>query len=105
MTRPATIPSLRDLSLDSIAAIAAELRAKDRTLTRAQSIAKAATTPEGRQASDLYRAPGSERPWTQAVLELAKARHPGPSEKMAGVRVAKPRQDAVAPRRQSRTTS
>ena len=72
-TRPTkTIPTLRDLCLDHIAAIAAELRKADPTLTKEQSIAKAATTPEGREAHRLYNAPGSDLQWTQYLQKAAR---------------------------------
>jgi hypothetical protein len=71
-----TPPSLRDLALDHIGAIAAELRKQDPTLTREGAVSKAATTREGREAYAIYRSVGSELPWPQAIQkfeEVAKS--------------------------------
>ena len=86
MTTPAP-PTLRDLCLDAIAVIAAELRKADPSLSRERSIVKAAETRQGREAHRLYQAPGSELPWPAAIkaltqtAELMKA--PGSSRKVA----------------------
>jgi hypothetical protein len=65
-----TVPTLRDLALDHLAAIAADLRRHNPSLSKEQSVAKAAATPEGREAHRLYQTPGSELPWPQAVRAI-----------------------------------
>jgi hypothetical protein len=78
VTKHATsnVPTLRDLALDHIHAIATELRKSDPSLTRERAVAKAATTPEGREAHAIYNSPGSHRPWLQAIELMAKAAKP-----------------------------
>ena len=75
--KTSTSPSLRDVCLDQIGAIAAEMQKADPTLTKQQAVVKAAQTPEGRNAYNLYRAPGSERPILEAIASLTKAEGPG----------------------------
>jgi hypothetical protein len=65
-----TIPTLRDLALDHIHAIAADLRKAEPSLTRERAVAKAAATPAGREAHAIYNRPGSHLPWPQAVAQL-----------------------------------
>jgi hypothetical protein len=72
MAKPTSTPSLRDLALDAIGAIAATMRAADPSLTKAQSIAKAAQTTEGRSAYAVYRLPGAEQPWPEVIAHMAK---------------------------------
>lgn len=69
---PSSTPSLKQLALDAIGAIAAQLRAADPSLSQAQSVAKAAQTPEGRNAYDVYRMPGAGEPWPVVVAHMAK---------------------------------
>ncbi len=66
-TSTTTVPSLKSLALDAIGAIALDLQKADPTMSREQSVAKAAQTPEGKSAYALYQRPGSELPWPTAV--------------------------------------
>lgn len=65
-------PSLKQLALDAIGAIAAQLRAADPALSKAQAVSKAAQTPEGKSAYNVYRMPGAEQPFTEVLAHLAK---------------------------------
>lgn len=77
MTEPSTTPttasSLRSLCLDHIGQLAAALRKADPSLTREQAVSRAATSREGREAYNLYRAVGAEKPWPEAVQQIAAA--------------------------------
>jgi len=67
-----TRPSLRDLALDHLGHLAAELRKSDPTLTREAAVRTAAQSTEGREAYNLYRMTGSEKPWDQAITAIVK---------------------------------
>lgn len=70
-TSTSTVPSLRDLALDVIGRLSDELRKADPTLTKAQAVAKAAQTPEGRSAYSYYTMPGAHLPVTEVLDHLA----------------------------------
>jgi hypothetical protein len=72
MAKPTTIPWLRELALDHLSALAAELRKSDPSLSKQQAVAKAAASPEGREAFRLYQTPGAELGWQAAVSEITK---------------------------------
>ena len=72
MTKSSTTQSLRDLALDTINGIAAELRKADPSLSKAQAVARAAQTPAGRSAYSIYKLPGAQQPWLDAVKSLTK---------------------------------
>jgi hypothetical protein len=82
MTSKSSTRSLRDLALDHLADIAAEFRKSDPSLSREQSVAKAAQTPEGIEARRLYNTKGAELPYAeavQAIVTRAVAKAAGPS--------------------------
>jgi hypothetical protein len=64
-------PSLRDLAIDAIGDIAAEMQRVDPQLSDAHAVAKAAQTPEGRSAYAMSQRPGAEKPWLQALALFA----------------------------------
>ncbi len=66
-----TPPSLRDLALDHLGALAAAIRAENPALSKSQAVAKAAQSPEGRDAYAIYKDPGAAKPWPEAVKQLA----------------------------------
>jgi hypothetical protein len=65
-------PTLKNLALDHIGALAAELRKADPTLTKEAAVSKAARSPEGYQAYRLYRTAGAELPVFQAINQIVK---------------------------------
>jgi hypothetical protein len=65
-----TTPTLRDLALDRIHELAEQIRKQDPNLTREHAVSKAAATPAGREAYELYRTPRSHLPWPDAVRLL-----------------------------------
>jgi len=67
-----TIPTLRDLALDHIGHLAAQLRKSDPGMTREAAVAKAAQSPEGREAYRLYRTAGAELPVFEAITAIVK---------------------------------
>lgn len=71
---PNSPPTLRDICLDEIGAIAARIaKASITPMTREQSVALAARTPEGRSAYAWYRVPGSELPVSAAITQIVKS--------------------------------
>jgi hypothetical protein len=68
------VPTLRDICLDEIGSIAAEIANNSPTpLSKAQSIALAARTPAGYSAYNWYRSQFSHLPVGQAVTEIVKS--------------------------------
>ncbi len=71
---PNSPPTLRDICLDEIGAIAAEIAKNSPTpLSKAQSIALAARTPAGYSAYNWYRSQFSHLPVAQAVTQIVNA--------------------------------
>jgi hypothetical protein len=89
MAKPTSTPSLRDLALDAIGAIAATMRPADPSLTKALSIAKAAQTTEGRSAYAVCRLPGAEQPWPEVIAHMAKGEVYVQQSSMRDVLIAK----------------
>ena len=82
MTSKSSTRTLRDLALDHLADIAAEFRKSNPSMSREQSVAKAAQTPEGLEARRLYNTKGAELPYAeavQAIVTRAVAKAAGPS--------------------------
>lgn len=66
-------PSLRDLCLDAIGAIAQAIQKSSAVpMTREQSVALAAQTPEGLVARRFLQMPGSAQPFTEVLAHMAK---------------------------------
>ncbi len=72
MNPKSSIPSLRSLSLDHIADLAAAERKADPSLSPQQAVAKAAQTVEGKQAYSIIRTPGSHLPLFEMLEAMAK---------------------------------
>lgn len=73
MTQKSSTPSLRDLCLDAIGAIAQAIQKSSAVpMTREQSVALAAQTPEGLAARRFLQMPGSAQPFTEVLGHLAK---------------------------------
>ena len=73
MSKPtSSTPSLKQLALDAIGKLADAVQKTQPTLTRAQAVTKAAQTPEGKSAYNVYRMPGAEQPFTVVLAHLAK---------------------------------
>jgi hypothetical protein len=65
-------PSLKQMALDHIGDLAAAIRTADPSLSPQQAVAKAAQTPEGRQAYAYIRQPGSHLPLFEVLEHMAK---------------------------------
>jgi hypothetical protein len=73
LTSPkSSTPSLRSLALDHLADLAAALQKADPSLSPQKAVAKAAQTPEGKQAYFIYRQPGSHLPLFENLAHMAK---------------------------------
>ncbi len=71
-TRP-KVPTLRDLALDRIGELAAELRKSTPSLSREQAISAVMKTAAGKEAYRFYAAPGGHLPWPESVQGIVKA--------------------------------
>jgi hypothetical protein len=65
-------PSLKSLSLDHIAELAAAIRTENPALSPQQAVVKAVATPEGKQAYAYIRQPGSHLPLMETLAAMAK---------------------------------
>jgi hypothetical protein len=65
-------PSLKDIALDRIGELAAELRKSDPSLSREQAVSAVMKTAAGREAYGFYAAPDSHLAWPAAIAHLAK---------------------------------
>ncbi|MHB8689326.1 MAG: hypothetical protein ACYDB4_19395 [Candidatus Dormibacteraceae bacterium] len=65
--------TLRDLALDRIGELAAELRKSDPSLSREQAVNAVMKTAAGKEAYRFYNAPGGHLPWLDAVEGIVKA--------------------------------